>query len=210
MSNPSPEEDAKRDAALRALCSALRRTMELARVSEAPASVLDEARAALESASKLLEAHAHPGPYSQSMVGAGDHRIDPAERDSTRAFPYSPVIGAKNPISPPIAFRCEGDVVRADATLGPLYVGPLGAVHGGIVALVFDELLGAANLLNGVGAYTGTLTIRYRKPTPLQTPLALEARVERIEGRKATARGEIRAGGAVTAEAEGVFIVPVR
>jgi acyl-coenzyme A thioesterase PaaI-like protein len=208
MSSPSPADEAKRDAAQRALCASLRRTLELARVCEAPAEVLDQARAALEAASTLLEPHARPGPYSQR--GFGDDRLDPEARDPVRFFPYSPVIGAKNPLAPPIALRYEGDIVRADATLGPLYVGPVGTVHGGVVALIFDELLGAANLLNGVGAFTGTLTVRYKKPTPLLTPLALEARVDRVEGRKAITRGEIRAAGGVTAEAEGVFVVPMR
>jgi acyl-CoA thioesterase FadM len=53
---------------------------------------------------------------------------------------------------------------------------------------------------------TGTLTVRYRKPTPLHTELRLAARVDRVEGRKIFASGGIHAGDLLTAEAEGIFI----
>jgi acyl-CoA thioesterase FadM len=53
---------------------------------------------------------------------------------------------------------------------------------------------------------TGTLTIRYRKPTPLDTELRFEAAVQRVEGRKIFAEGRLYAGDVLTAEAEGIFI----
>ena len=46
----------------------------------------------------------------------------------------------------------------SEFTLGPVYEGPPGHVHGGLVAAMFDELLGFAQLSGG---FTGTLTIRY-------------------------------------------------
>jgi acyl-CoA thioesterase FadM len=53
---------------------------------------------------------------------------------------------------------------------------------------------------------TGTLSIRYRRPTPLNTDLRFEAWLERSEGRKRFVRGTVAAGAMVTAEAEGIFI----
>ena len=44
-------------------------------------------------------------------------------------------------------------------------------VHGGVIAELFDEVLGAANIVADHGAMTGTLTVRYRKPTPLLADL---------------------------------------
>ncbi len=78
--------------------------------------------------------------------------------------------------------------------------------------MVFDELLGAANIVAGFPGMTGTLTIRYRKPTPLRTPLRLEARFVERQGRKIRTTGAIFHGDALTAEAEGIFIelVPQR
>ena len=79
-------------------------------------------------------------------------------------------------------------------------------MHGGVVALVFDELLGAVNACLGLGAFTGTLTIRYERITPIEQEIAFESWVDRTEGRKVFTRGTISAGGEVTARAEGVFI----
>src|SRR5262245_12162787 len=110
----SPEGDADasaRDAAQRALCSSLRRVMERARVSAAPPAVSEQARALLAEAAELLAPWADPGPYSQAKLGPGPHRLDENARDPAVFFPYSPVVGAKNPLSPPIAFRSEGESV---------------------------------------------------------------------------------------------------
>ena len=59
---------------------------------------------------------------------------------------------------------------------------------------------------SGNPGMTGTLTIRYRKPTPLDTELRFEATVQRIEGRKIFCEGRMYAGDVLTAEAEGLFI----
>ncbi len=208
MSKPRDVEVEAQDAAHRALCTSLRRVMELARVSDAPAEVADEARAALLQVAELLAPWATPGPYSQSKHGSLRPDFSETRQDPVAFFPYSPLIGPKNPVAPPLAFRNQGGIVRADACFGPLYVGPPGAVHGGIIAAAFDELLGSANIVNGLGAFTGTLTVRYRQLTPLQQPLQLEGRVERTEGRKVFASGTIHCAGLLTAEAEGVFIRP--
>ncbi len=53
---------------------------------------------------------------------------------------------------------------------------------------------------------TGTLSIRYRKPTPLLTELVFEAWVDRVDGRKIFTVGKLSADGSVTAEAQGLFI----
>jgi acyl-CoA thioesterase FadM len=61
-------------------------------------------------------------------------------------------------------------------------------------------------VVHGVGAFTGTLTVRYERPTPLAKPLEMVAWVDRMEGRKVHTQGELRHDGAVTARAEGVFV----
>ena len=55
--------------------------------------------------------------------------------------------------------------------------------------------------------FTGTLTMRYRRGTPLG-PLHLEARIEREEGRKVFVVATISAAEGVTVDADGVFIEP--
>ena len=97
-------------------------------------------------------------------------------------------------------------MIRGAANLGAAYEGPPGYVHGAIIAAIFDMLLGLANVASGNPAMTGTLTVRYRRPTPLHTDLAFEARTARTEGRKVIATGTVAAGGELTAEAEGIFV----
>ena len=96
--------------------------------------------------------------------------------------------------------------IRGRVTFDYPYEGPPTCVHGGVIAELFDELLGLSNILVGLGAMTGTLTIAYRRPTPLLAPLELAARHTGKEGRKVFAWGGLYHEGELTAEAEGVFI----
>lgn len=136
---------------------------------------------------------------------------DPAGRPQD-FFPTSPVIGYANPIAPPVVVELADEGLVGTAYFDYQYEGPPTCVHGGVIAMVFDELLGAANIAAGCPGMTGTLTIRYRKPTPLRTALRLEARATGREGRKIRTWGGIFREETLLAEAEGIFIelVPER
>ena len=81
---------------------------------------------------------------------------------------------------------------------------------------LFDELLGGGQRLNGgPPAVTGKLTVRYRRPTPLDTDLELRTWIadERtqwviVRGECVTMDSQAEADGhkIVTAEAEAVFL----
>jgi hypothetical protein len=126
-------------------------------------------------------------------------------------FPTSPMIGWANPIAPPVEVWAEvGEngqrEIRGRVTFDYPYEGPPTCVHGGVIAELFDELLGSANIIAGQAGMTGTLTVRYRKPTPLLAPLDIVARHTRTDGRKIFAWGGLYHDGELTAEAEGIFI----
>ena len=53
---------------------------------------------------------------------------------------------------------------------------------------------------------TARLEVTYRAPTPLHTDLVATGWVERVEGRKIFAVGEVRNGDQVTATAQGLFV----
>lgn len=92
----------------------------------------------------------------------------------------------------------------AELTLGTSYEGPTRLVHGVMGALILDHVLGAT--ANSVApSFTGTLTLRYRRGTPLGK-LRAEARVDRTEGRKIIVLGTLSDAEGVTIEAEGIFI----
>jgi len=123
-------------------------------------------------------------------------------------FPYSPIIGPYNPIAPPFRFSMEDGIMHATGNFDSQYCGPPEGVHGGYVAALMDELLGVTCVMNGHGGYTGTLTIRYISPTPLDVELTATAQVKEIKDRKAIIIGELKAGDRLCAEAEGIFIKP--
>ena len=123
-------------------------------------------------------------------------------------MPYSPISGKRNPVSPPLRMWRDGDQVRGEAVFPPTFAGPPNSVHGGIIAAVFDELLSMANVISGKAGFTGTLTIKYHRHTPLKQPIELWAMNERNSGRKQFSRGELRVNGEVTASAQGLFIAP--
>jgi acyl-coenzyme A thioesterase PaaI-like protein len=196
---PSATEDARFDLA-----------REVRRITSAMVSLpiadddINAATAALKGVADALEAHAGPGRRPRAQP-------DPVG-DPQDFFPSSPVIGFANPVAPPVVVEAVDGELRGTATFDYQYEGPPTCVHGGVIAMVFDEMLGAANIMAGNPAMTGTLTITYRKPTPLRTPLRLEARFVSREGRKIRTYGAIFNGETLTAEAEGIFIelVPQR
>jgi hypothetical protein len=149
-----------------------------------------------------LEAAAEPGRRPRTVPDITKHPAD--------FFPTSVMSGWANPLALPISIwgaeDDEGAFIQGRAIFTVPYEGPPTCVHGGIIALVFDEILGDANLVAGRPGMTGTLSIRYRRPTPLLVPLELEARQISLDGRKIRTVGTIKVNGEVTAEAEAIFI----
>ena len=118
----------------------------------------------------------------------------------------SPFIGRANPVALPLEMTFGDGTVEARPTFGTLYQGPPGCLHGGYIAGIFDEALGAAQSFAGQAGMTGRLTIHYRSPTPLNTELHLRAWMESVNGRKVVCRGTLHAGDRLCAEADGLFI----
>ncbi len=176
--------------------------------TDAPPEALELAAALVEEATALLAAHVPTGPRNMyEGFGEDDDYLD--------LFRLNPVIGKLNPVAPRIDIEVRkdgpgynGTEVVARTRLGLLYEGPVGMVHGGIIASLFDQFLSIANIDNGFGAFTGTLTVRYRQACPLETPLRFQCRTDRVERRKVFASGELFAGDELCAEGSGVFILP--
>ena len=139
---------------------------------------------------------------------AGDLRDGPYSPDVSNVFsnPLSVVGGTVNPLAPPVTLDVTPDRVTGTFRLGSPYEGPPGLVHGGILSLVMDHLLGQAALAAGHGGMTLSLELRYVAPTPLDTELVAEAHVEEVDGRKIRMVGSISAGGTTTVEARGLFL----
>lgn len=184
--------------------------IEHLRCSHAPEDALAEATTHIQQAIELLKPWLKEGDGWSTISLAGEYSGLPwDEQDITSVMPYSPISGRRNPIAPPIRMWRDGDEVRGEVVFSPTYAGPPNAVHGGIVAAVFDEVLAMANIVSGTAGFTGTLTIKYHAKTPLNTPIELWAANLRQDGRKQISRGEMRLDGKVIASAEGLFITAV-
>ena len=191
-SPPGPE--------LARLVAALRSATDLVVRPGAPPEVLADAAERVEGAVAVLDGVTRP--WRASMPARPRVGVEPHD-----FFPFSPMIGLYSPLAPPLHCELRDGGVVSHAVLGAAYEGPPGCVHGGIIAGLFDELLGVANIAGGAGAMTGTLTIAYRSPTPLYTDLTLSGHVESIEGRKVRTVGTLYAGDRLCVEANGIFIL---
>ncbi|HVF75224.1 MAG TPA: PaaI family thioesterase [Acidimicrobiales bacterium] len=186
-------------AARRHMGDAVRRLIERLMSRAIPADALNEAAVAVEQLSARLAEY----EGRRDLDGFGESAI---AGTPTALFDHSPEVGQGNPLAPPLVLTIDGDTVTGRACFNAAYEGAPGCVHGGHVAAALDEVLGMANAMNGVPGMTGTLTVRYVRPTPLYTDLRFEGRVDRIDGRKIFTSGRVLDGEEVTAEADAVFI----
>lgn len=189
---------ASKDALLR-LATSLRGLVERSVALDAPDDLLAQASDEIDALSARLD------PYTGKRPLPAWSRSVPSD-DPNAFLPWSPVIGRLNPLAPPVELALRDGVVHGRVRFGTPYEGPPGCVHGAVVAAAFDQLLAIVNVANGQPAMTGTLTVRYRRPTPLHTELRFEAHMDRVEGRKVFAVSTLHAGDELVAEAEGIFI----
>jgi acyl-coenzyme A thioesterase PaaI-like protein len=133
-------------------------------------------------------------------------------RERMRRREHALFRGRSNPMAPPIVSevvrRDDGtEIVEGRVTVGRRYEGPPNGVHGGYVAGLFDDVLGAAqSLIDGPSGLTGTLHVRYRNVTPLDTELVFHAWIDHVSGRRIKAAATCHAGDVLTAEAEALFV----
>ena len=63
-------------------------------------------------------------------------------------------------------------------------MGPPGHVHGGAMAATLDEAMGAAAWMNDHHSVAATITITFLAMLPIETETTVEARIDRVDGRK--------------------------
>jgi acyl-coenzyme A thioesterase PaaI-like protein len=191
-----PTDD--RASALAALAASVRRLIETTVTVDGDAALLRDAAARVDAlCAALRPAIADPPP--SRYPGGGDTPAD--------WMPYDAVMGKWNPLAAPVEITRRDGRALGTVSFGTPYEGPPGCVHGAVIAATFDQMLNVANLLDGATGPTARLELRFRAPTPLHRPLRFEAWVERREARKIHSRGQLIADGAVTVEAEGLFIL---
>ncbi|MEV0895606.1 PaaI family thioesterase [Actinoplanes sp. NPDC049802] len=188
----------RRREAISELGDALRLLVEHATATEAPTEEL------LRAAERIRQAAA---PLGVRVRG----RHEPPSADDVRAGVrlYNPVTGAGSAFAPPLEIRQEGDVTVGECTLGLAFEGPPSYAHGGVSAMLLDQMLGYAAGASGNPGMTVRLDTGYRKPVPLLTPLRLTAEVVDVDGRRVTVAGSITTAaepGEILVAATGVFV----
>lgn len=162
----------------------------------------------LSAATDILAGSQYEGPYwvtGQAVLEAPRPTLD-----LQAMCPYSPAMGPANPLAPNIEITVDDDnTVHGLVTLNESYNGPpFDNAHGGVIALLYDDLVGMATMLGAGGGMTANLSIDYRRPTPLFKPLEIAAWFDHAEGRKLRSKGTMHCEGELLSEANGLFIRP--
>ncbi len=129
--------------------------------------------------------------------------------------------GTANPHGLRIRSYPDADGVHVVATMtpDPRYCGWPTLVYGGYIAMLVDchsnwTAIYAHYKAEGrepgslpqITCATGTLSVTYRKPTPMGVPLLLRARVEGEVGKKTRILCDVIAGNTVTVRADSFFV----
>jgi acyl-coenzyme A thioesterase PaaI-like protein len=192
------EEMAEHDRVFGALAQRTRELIDASLHTVVDHAEVEEITAQLEAMTARLKKESDPA-YLGVKIGP-----DGSVRNHGNA-----VVGHRNPFAPPLQVeRTKDGTAYAAFRLGAAYEGPPNLVHGGVSALILDQMLGEAAAAGGAPGMTGRLNLTYRRPTPLGD-LSAKAWIHEVEGHKTTVRGHIMGpDGEPTVEAEGLFILP--
>jgi hypothetical protein len=197
-SGPGDAALSTRRAAIAELGDALRELVGQASATEVPTDVLRQVAAQVSEAAALLAQRTRTRvrlPGADDLLGG--------------LRMYNPVIGVGSGLAPPLHVEVAGDGVVGTCTLSLAFEGPPTFAHGGVSAMLLDQLLGHATGATGHPGMTVKLQTTYRAPVPLQTKLRLTAEVTEVSGRRVTARGVIATAAepdTVLVEASGTFL----
>ena len=119
-------------------------------------------------------------------------RVGTDLQDDQRVYvDHSRDIGTYNPCFPDYELRCADDEGVGSVEFPLCYEGPPGLVHGGFLAVFFDCVLQQLNCDLGLTGKTVELSLRYRRPTPLLTPLTVHA-ARTVDGDRIHSTAELR------------------
>lgn len=174
------------------LGEAIRRLLDAVVRTGADAADMAAATAAIDAVTESLASRTVRADRS---VSAGSYRAH-----------MSLVGGLSHPIAPELLMDVHEGGAEGEVVVGPRFQGGPGLVHGGILALLIDHAMGCVAASPERPAMTARLTLHYRRPTPLDVPLAVAVRLDKIEGRKLHLKASIKAHGKVTVEADAIFL----
>ena len=143
-----------------------------------------------------------------AAIYAGQHTpLDLKVGDEIEFDPFSIAGGELHPSAIGLSYvKDSEDSVIGTGIIDPMFAGPPERVHGGIQALIIDEVMGALNRMRGRQAFTAYLKVDYRGPAPLGVPITFRAWLDSADGRKIKLLGSGDGPEGRFMEAEGLFI----
>ena len=170
---------------------------ELRRLQDTIAAARPPAEVIADTANSLAEVAARLAPHS----------VPEAQRICGRRWD---LVGRGQAFVPPIAIdHSDLQRRRGRVTFGPTHLGGGGVVHGGVIPLVFVEMLGLfVNSADRPVSRLAHLNVDFRAPVLVGTETHIEARLLRTEGRKIFITGALSNVQSELAVAEALFVVP--
>lgn len=169
---------------------AVRTLQDLTRGADAPDDVVAKAADLIEDANRLLAPHDADEWHTPS-----GRRWDLPNRGSILSIPVDLTV-------------TDDGRIRGTTCFRRFHLGRNGAVHGGSLAHLFDSVLGftAFKLSGSRKQRTAALHVNYRKITPIDKELQVEAGIDRVEGRKIFITGRLLDGNDVLCDADALFL----
>jgi acyl-coenzyme A thioesterase PaaI-like protein len=169
----------------------VRALQDHARAVDAPDAVITEAADLLDKLSALLT------PFdTDEWQSPSGRRMDLPVRGNILTVPMN-------------AHKTDDGRIEGWARFARFHLGRNGAVHGGCLGMLFDTVLGLTSsvLTGGPRQRTAYLHINYRQIVPIERKLQIDARVDRVEGRKIFVSGRLCDGDTVLTDAEALFVL---
>lgn len=114
--------------------------------------------------------------------------------------------GPDNPIGLRLHFERVADGVHAQTTLAPQFAGWQGIAHGGIAIALLDEGMAHAAAAAGHRGVTGSMSVRFRAPVPLERTLDIYGSVKWIRRNVLALQARVFDGDELLLEGEGNFV----
>lgn len=119
--------------------------------------------------------------------------------------------GSENPVGLKLKFSLDPEKGTAvsSTVIADHFNGWKGAVHGGIITTLLDEIMVYACTSSGWFTVTGTIEVKFHKPVPTGELLVVTGRIEENRGRSIRTSATLEFHGNVLASAKAVLI-PVK
>jgi len=109
------------------------------------------------------------------------------DNDLTMCF----ACGRDNPIGLKLKVDWDGTTASTRFTPSSLHQGWSGAVHGGIISCLLDEVMTYAPYSQGINTITAKMQLRFRNPAPIDQPLIATGSIINMNRKLVKARGTL-------------------